>query len=206
MGIAERKERDKQEMKELILQTAKKMFIEEGYEKTSLRKLAEKIEYSPATIYLYYADKDELFFAIQEQAFEMFFLEMSVVASYPDPFERLTHMGRIYMEFSLKNTELYDLMFLMDAPMNSKMACEDWGSGHRSWTFLKEAVQACIDAGYFKTQDTLNVSRLIFSFIHGLITTYIRRRSMMEDNCDGLTPEESIQEAFVFFQDVLKKL
>ena len=60
MGIAERKEREKMEMHDRILQAATVMFLEDGYEKTSIRNIADKIEYSPATIYLYFKDKDEL--------------------------------------------------------------------------------------------------------------------------------------------------
>ena len=70
MGILERKERDRVEMRERIINVAIEMFVKEGYEKTSIRNIAEKIEYSPATIYLYYKDKDELLYDVQAQAFE----------------------------------------------------------------------------------------------------------------------------------------
>ena len=70
MGILERKERDRVEMRERIIDVAIEMFVKEGYEKTSIRNIAEKIEYSPATIYLYYKDKDELLYDVQAQAFE----------------------------------------------------------------------------------------------------------------------------------------
>ncbi len=71
MGITERKEREKQEKRTLILEAATKMFLEDGFDKTSLRNIADKIEYSPATIYLYFKDKNELFYAIQEKGFEL---------------------------------------------------------------------------------------------------------------------------------------
>jgi AcrR family transcriptional regulator len=74
MGISERKEREKQEMREKILLVATEMFIEEGYDKTSIRKIADKIEYSPATIYLYFKDKDEIFHAIHDKGFDKFLL------------------------------------------------------------------------------------------------------------------------------------
>ena len=61
MGIPDRKEREKQELRDLILKEARALFLEEGFEKTSLRKIAERIEYSPTTIYLYFKDKNEQF-------------------------------------------------------------------------------------------------------------------------------------------------
>ena len=69
MGIVERKEREKEDMRRLILNAARKLFLEQGYEKTSIRNIADAIEYSPATIYLYYKDKNELLFALHEEAF-----------------------------------------------------------------------------------------------------------------------------------------
>ena len=57
MGVTERRERERQAVRQEILDAARALFIEEGYEKTSMRKIAEKIEYSPTTIYLYFKDK-----------------------------------------------------------------------------------------------------------------------------------------------------
>ena len=70
MGISERKERKKEEMKKNIQDAAFEMFVKEGYAGTSLREIAKKIEYSAATIYLYYKDKDALFYDIQIQCFK----------------------------------------------------------------------------------------------------------------------------------------
>lgn len=50
MGVVERKAREKREIKDLILDAARKLFVREGYENVSMRKIADKIEYSPATI------------------------------------------------------------------------------------------------------------------------------------------------------------
>ena len=69
MGITDRKEREKQELKDLILKEAKAVFLEEGYEKTSIRKIADRIEYSPTTIYLYFKDKSELLLELHKQSF-----------------------------------------------------------------------------------------------------------------------------------------
>lgn len=69
MTIAARKQREKEEMRALILDAARKIFLEKGYEHTSIRNIAEKIEYSPGTIYLYFKEKDEIFHALHEEGF-----------------------------------------------------------------------------------------------------------------------------------------
>ncbi|MFN4254387.1 MAG: PfkB family carbohydrate kinase, partial [Saprospiraceae bacterium] len=68
MGVIQRKEREKEEMRRRILDAAIHLFRERGYQATSLRNIAEAIEYSPATIYLYFKDKNAILFALQAEA------------------------------------------------------------------------------------------------------------------------------------------
>lgn len=130
MGITERKEREKEEMRLLILKAARKLFLEQGFEKTSVRNIADAIEYSPATLYLYYKDKNELLFAVHEEAFLKLMEELSSVKDIKEPFERLVEMGHRYIKYAIENPELYDLMFIMTAPMET-LACRDeiWEDG-----------------------------------------------------------------------------
>ncbi|MFM7142200.1 MAG: helix-turn-helix domain-containing protein [Alphaproteobacteria bacterium] len=69
MGIAERRARQKSSLRDTILAAARQMFIEDGYEAVSMRKLAERIEYSPTAIYLHFADKDALFRTVCDETF-----------------------------------------------------------------------------------------------------------------------------------------
>src|SRR3954465_10081940 len=112
MGIIERKERDRVEMRERIIDVAIEMFVKEGYEKTSIRNIAEKIEYSPATLYLYYKDKDELLYDVQKQCFEKLDLEFQHAVTAEDPFERLKQICHTYVHYGIDHPELYDLMFI----------------------------------------------------------------------------------------------
>ena len=70
MGIKERKEQEKSEMRELILKTAMNLFLDKGFENITIRHIAEKIEYSPATIYLYFKNKDEILYTLRREGFE----------------------------------------------------------------------------------------------------------------------------------------
>ena len=85
MGILERKERDKLEMRLMILEAAKEVFVSEGFEKASIRAIAERIEYSPATIYLYFKDKNDLLFEIYST-----FRKAQKVAESEDNFHKMT--------------------------------------------------------------------------------------------------------------------
>jgi AcrR family transcriptional regulator len=84
MGSAERKEREKHEMREMILAAAKKLFIKEGFEHVTIRRIAEEIEYSPATVYLYFADKDTILCALQELGFRDLYKRQQVLVGYTE--------------------------------------------------------------------------------------------------------------------------
>ena len=71
MGIVERKEKQKLEIKKMILEASMKLFVEEGFENVSIRKIAELIEYSPTTVYLYFKDKNEILFNLHDIGFQM---------------------------------------------------------------------------------------------------------------------------------------
>lgn len=195
MGITERKEREKQEMRELILSEASQMFIEEGYDKTSIRKIADKIEYSPATIYLYFKDKDEIFHAIHDKAFDKFFGVMESTRHIKNPFERLRKLSDLYIDFAYENPEYYDLMFIMRAPMTAlQHHNNEWACGFRAYDSLKAIIQDCMDQGYIKKMDVELAAMSIWSFKHGMTSLSIRNRfkmydeitvkKMMKDSCD----------------------
>src|SRR6185436_11234420 len=71
MGIKERQERDREAVRRAILDAARDLFVSEGYGNVSIRKIAERIEYSPAAIYGYFPSKDDIFFALAEEGFRL---------------------------------------------------------------------------------------------------------------------------------------
>jgi AcrR family transcriptional regulator len=177
LGISERKVRAKVELRQNIIDAALKVFVEEGYEKTSLRNIAESIEYSPGTIYLHFKDKDELLFAVHEVAFGKFFDAMSPLLLIAEPRERLLKMGEIYIAFAYENPELYGLMFMDKAPMNSLQINEDsWVCGQNAHNLLRTTVKQCFEKDNL-TEVEIDVNTMtIWSYVHGLTSLGIRDR------------------------------
>ena len=205
MGITERKTKERQELKDLILSAAKSLFIEKGIDETSIRNIAERIEYSPATIYLYFKDKDEILHELHSQGFQELGSRMSVLMAVGDPFERLKALGRVYIDYGRQNTEMYDLMFIARAPMHylDKMEEEDWNEGKGAFDFLGMTVKECISVGRFKGHDPDSLSFMIWSFVHGLVALEIR------DRCKGICkddPEVIFSGAFNSFIKVLEAI
>lgn len=187
MGISERKERERQEMRQRIIDAATTMFIEEGYERTSIRNIAERIEYSPATIYLYYKDKDELLYEIQKSAFEKLGKAFFDNCKSEHAFERLVQIHETYFKFSEENPGLYDLMFIMQAPMNNIEEHELWENGHDSYEFLVKTVRDCVEQKLIKFDNADFGALSIWAMAHGLISLNLTCRMKVTNMSDEET-------------------
>ena len=203
MGVKERKERDKAEMRDMILQSAHKLFIDRGFEEISIRNIAEAIEYSPATIYLYFKDKNDIFFALHTEAFKKFNNYMADLATIADPFERLIGMGEKYIQFTIDHSKYYEIMFIMDNPMDCDENSEKWEEGNKALAGLENLIIACQQAGRFKDQDPRVLAFSIWSYMHGMCTLSLRKRLRCYSVEDGKRiPLESFQN----FKLMLSKL
>lgn len=179
MGIRERKTKAKEDLRKAILGAAREIFLEKGFDNMSIRNIADKIEYSPTTLYIYFKDKDEIFLALHNEGFELLNEKMSVLGVVADPMHRLKAMGRIYMTFAIENPDYYDLMFVQRAPMNCLEQGNDWSEGHMAFGFLRDTVAQCMAAGSIGEDDPEVVAFVIWSFMHGMCTLVNRDRCMI---------------------------
>lgn len=176
MGVKERKERDKVEMRDKILQSAHKLFLDRGFEEVSIRNIAEAIEYSPATIYLYFKDKDEIFYALHGEAFKIFNQHMIDLVGISDPFQRLIAMGEEYLRFFQEHPKYYEIMFLTESPMDCEENQDKWQEGQRALQFLESILKDCQTQGRFAEMDTQVLAFSIWSYMHGMCALTLRQR------------------------------
>ena len=101
MGIAERKEREKQQRREEIIQAAEKVFFTKGFDKSTMDDIAEHAELSKGTLYLYFKSKEDLHMAVARKAIGMLnSITEGVKKVQGNAMEKLLHMGRACIEFS----------------------------------------------------------------------------------------------------------
>ncbi len=179
MGIKERKERQKTEMRESILDASLKLFTEEGYENVTMRKIADKIEYSVGTLYLYFKDKGEIFFELHSRGFAEFYNKQLSIQHIKDPIERLKAHGEAYIRFAMEFPEYYDLMFISRVPAKEIEKFEHWEEGERTYEILKLNIRQAMEAGYFKGVDLEVAAFSLWSFVHGIASLSIRGRLKM---------------------------
>jgi AcrR family transcriptional regulator len=114
MGIKERQERDREAIRRGILDAARELFVKEGFERVSIRKIAELIEYSPAAIYGYFPSKDDIFFALAEEGFRLMHSSQQApaVLNLLPPLDRVRDIFWRFYLFSREHPQYFALMFV----------------------------------------------------------------------------------------------
>jgi AcrR family transcriptional regulator len=167
MGVQERRQREKQGIREEILEAARKLFVTDGYENVSIRKIAEKIEYSPGTIYLYFQDKADILAQISEETFSR--LERKLVAINREtetyPLERVRRGLRAYIQFGLGHPNRYVLTFV-----RGSLQCS---AGGRCFGELMKGVGFAMEAGQMLEGDVVEVSQALWAGCHGVTALLI---------------------------------
>jgi AcrR family transcriptional regulator len=175
MGVKEKRAKYKEEFRGEILDAARELFINEGYEKFSMRRLAEKIDYSPTTIYLYFKNKDDLLLAICEDFFANFFAELNRIRSASrDPVETLRQAFLYLMNFGLKNPNQYKLIFFTKSVYGTREELVEKESMARNTYFVfKEIVQDCVNAGKLREIEADVIVDTLTIASHGVVTKNI---------------------------------
>lgn len=206
------KHRHQEDLKQIILQAAKKLFLQQGYPNTSMRKIATEVGISPTTIYLYYKDKAEVMHALHQEGFKLLTSQFQALRNVENAFERLKAMGSCYINFALENRDFYEIMFIMEEPLEHLEERNDcdlgWEEGEAAFQYLLNTIEACQEMGYFKNYDSKTFSLLVWSNMHGLCTLGNNGHLQLisDKMAEGVRAEDIIQMSFSMYVSILEKL
>jgi AcrR family transcriptional regulator len=199
MGTVERRTREKARLRQEILDAARTIFVEEGYDALTMRRVAKAIEYSPTAIYLYFKDKAELVQALCDETFGKLVKRLQDLAKKQlDPLEYVEAGLRAYIDFGLKNPNHYYVTFIA-SPGRIEYPYEGSG-GQRAFEFLRSCVQRCVETGAFRRVDVDTTAQALWMAAHGLVALLISNKPfpfvarqrlvdhLMETQLRGLRP------------------
>jgi AcrR family transcriptional regulator len=208
MGPRDRRQREREDTRTQILDAARELFVSEGYDGVSMRRIAEKIEYSPTAIYFHFRDKEALIKELCDTDFLALAQQFTRVAQMPDPVQRLKATGLGYADFGLNFPNHYRLMFMTPHVVEKDDSRLTPGNPEEdAYAFLKGIVADCIAAGRFKPEfdDVELVSQTVWAGVHGVVSLEIakcnddwvnwrgiqqRVKTMIEVLVEGLTVKE----------------
>jgi len=177
MGIEQRRQRERDEVREKILDGARELFVECGYEGVSMRKVAERIEYSPTTIYIYFADKEALFRELCSADFACLAESFQELSQLPDPNVRLRACAWAYIQFAIDHPNHYRLMFMAPhptAPTEADLARKG-NPSEDAYAFLRQLVCSAMEAGSFRPEyrDADLIAQTLWAAVHGVASLEI---------------------------------
>jgi AcrR family transcriptional regulator len=175
MNANARHEKYRSELREEILDAARAMFIRQGYRGLSMRKLAQKIGYSHASIYLHFKDKAELFDCLVDESFAQLLQRVKKLqhkCMEKDPIEMLKKGARVYVEFGLENPHAYEFAFILcrEGPQRP------W-KPHPVFEGVRSMVRSCIEQRRFRPIDVDIASQAMWAAVHGVTSLLILRPS-----------------------------
>lgn len=175
----ERRRRDYARLRSKILNAARTLFIEHGYENCPMRAIARKIGYSATTIYLHFRDKEQLIQELCTADFLTLSHALQRIAKVKDPIERLRRIGRAYTEFALEHPNHYRLLYMTPHPA-FKPKSEEVEKGNPekdAYAFLTNTVAEAQRAGRFRTEatDVELIAQTVWAGVHGVVSLHIAK-------------------------------
>lgn len=182
MGIAERKERQKAELRDTILAAARRIFVQEGAAALTMRRIADAVEYSPGTIYLHFSSREEIALQLVREGFAALLAAIEPVLTIADPMERIRAVGRAYIEFGLADPETYKLTFMEDAKyVYAVLQPAQEEPGQRAFDVLVAALREAIADGRIKPVDPNDAAQALWAGLHGVLSLHIICPLMLGD-------------------------
>lgn len=175
MGSAERRLRERVETRDRILEAAREMFVELGYEATTMRAIADRIEYTPTAIYHHFRNKEALLSELCAQDFRALASAFQRIGRIEDPVERLRRAGRVYVEFGLEHPMQYQLMFMTRKPPEIMQHVEGADPSEGAFAFLRETCADMIATGRLRREyrDPDELAQMAWSAVHGFLSLRI---------------------------------
>ena len=192
MGITERRQRQKKEVRTNILSTAWQMVKEDGWEAVSIRKIADAIEYSVPVIYDHFENKEAILWEFAKEGFQMLSKKIQQAKKQSDdPHEQLKAMADAYWNFAFRNKEYYQLMFGMGMPGCEIEKCFPERTGFRD--LVMEPITSIISQGKNPHVNPCLKYYTFWSILHGLISMKNMRNPNASDEINKLVMDDAIE-------------
>jgi AcrR family transcriptional regulator len=176
-------EAERQQLRTLIIDAARELFVTKGVEAVTMREIAKRIDYSATSIYLHFADKEAVLRAILDVDMLALATSLKTILQIADPVERMQALGNGYAEFALSFPNHYRLMFMAERnPCDpEKSSLQKNNAEQDAYFLLKTVVNDVYLAGRFKVelQDVDLIAQTIWAGVHGVCSLQI---SMACDN------------------------
>jgi AcrR family transcriptional regulator len=199
MGITERRQREKNSRRKLILNAAVKVYFNEGYHSATVEKIAEAAEVSRATVYLYFKTRDEIFVyaAVEFMRSLADLLEKLARSHIPGQQDLLEKLFDVFLTFYRLDPPAFGLSLYLfqremvrSLPGGLRLLLDETGS--RNFQGLTSIARIGTDLGYFRPADPRTLAEMIFSAFLGIVHLENSKAAMGRKNHLEITTNLSL--------------
>jgi len=205
MGAKERREREKEQRKAQILDTARALLFEKGLNATSINQIAKRAELSVGAIYFYYKSKEELYAELQVEGLELLSQVIrESIEGLTQPEEKIRAIAMAYLRFSAEHKNYFDIInYFLTSPdpvFSPELKNQVDTHGSDSLFILSETIREGIAAGLFKALDPKRQAIILWSAFLGMI----RLRKLEQTLLAGYEHESLYRESVERFLEGLR--
>ncbi|MFK4301778.1 MULTISPECIES: TetR/AcrR family transcriptional regulator [unclassified Paenibacillus] len=190
MKHIKRRERESSEIRRKIIEAARSLFLNQGYAEVSMRKIADQIEYSPTTIYHYFANKEAIVRELLIEGNSMFLQSLQqraeeAQAAGLNALDVLKTVSDAYVRFGTANPEYYNILFISNLESVSLISLIDSGR-FKGFELLESGLKAAMDDGSITQGDDRLIATSVWSMLHGLTSLLLNFDFPTEKSNDEL--------------------
>ncbi|MEC0183660.1 TetR/AcrR family transcriptional regulator [Paenibacillus peoriae] len=188
MKHIKRREREGNEIRRKIIEAARSLFLNQGYAEVSMRKIADQIEYSPTTIYHYFANKEAVVRELLLEGNALFLQALQqrleeVEAAGLNALDKLKTVSDAYVRFGMANPEYYNILFISDLESVSLVSLIDSGR-FKGFELLEAGLLTAMEEGSIIQGDESLIARSVWSMLHGLTSLLLNFELPMTSSKD----------------------
>jgi AcrR family transcriptional regulator len=178
MGTRERKEREKEARRNAIVEAAKTVFFEKGFQGTTMDQIAEAAELSKGSLYIYFPSKEELYVTVLVEGLEILHQEFSKAVEGGKNWEqKLRDIGKAYYSFNQQHKNYFNILFLLHhgelaSHLSNDLYQRCFEKGLSCLNFLSQAIKEGINDGEIELQDPMELSVILWGSFNGIILLY----------------------------------
>ena len=181
MGVAERRQREKQARRQAILDAARECFFKDGFEATTVSQITDRVELSTGTLYLYFKNKEEIYVSILEEGLDILY-ELMKGSERPGGTAReiLEGYSQAYYRFYTEYGQYFDIMFFLRRPdkeieLEAELEEKLERKSLECLALIEAAIKKGISDGDFRVVDPYEVSRVMWGTMNGLMLLHEKR-------------------------------
>jgi AcrR family transcriptional regulator len=171
-----RRERERAATRQKILNAARRMLVDHGYEGTTMRAIAARIGYTPTAIYHYFKDKDALVAELSALDYRAFSQALQRTGTAGDPVDRLGQIGAAYVDFGVTHPMQYQFLFMMRRPKGAARSVPG-DPDKEAYGFLRQTCAEAIAAGRLRPEftDPDELAQMAWGSVHGLVALRVAK-------------------------------